>query len=77
MNSKYSECLGPDRLKNEAQGKVTSDSTDRPEEAAAESHRDTDAQAAETAKTANGSNLETFDALSSVLIAQRAAGSPH
>jgi hypothetical protein len=57
-----------DRLKNEALG--TSDSRDRPVEATAESHRDTVAQAAETAKTANGSNLKTFEVLSSVLIAE-------
>jgi hypothetical protein len=57
-----------DRLKNGALD--TNNTTDRPEEMTAERPQDTEAQAAETAKTANGSNLETLDALSSVLIAE-------
>ena len=57
-----------DRLKNGALD--TNNTTDRPEEMTAERPQDTEAQAAETAKTANGSNLETPDALSLVLIAE-------
>jgi hypothetical protein len=56
-----------DRLKNEDLD--TTDTTDRPEEATAERHQNTEAQAAETA-TANSSNQETPDAMSLVLIAE-------
>jgi hypothetical protein len=57
-----------DRLKNEALG--INDTTDRFEAVTTESHQDTEAQVAETAKTTNGSNPETPDALSLVLLAE-------
>jgi hypothetical protein len=57
-----------DRLKYEALD--TNDTTDRPEEATAERRQNTEAQAAETAKTANGSTQETPDALSLMLVAE-------
>jgi hypothetical protein len=57
-----------DRLKNEALD--TNDTTDRPEEVTAERRQETEAQAPETAKTANGSNPETPDALNLVLVAE-------
>jgi hypothetical protein len=59
-----------DRLKNEALDTNNTKVTDRPEEAAAERRQDTEAQAVETTKTANGSNPEIPDALSLVLIAE-------